>query len=123
MKGKIWEEKIGFAKHVDGLFLADEPESGSMYEECPSSYTLVNQVSVPKTDKISSNVDLILLWHRRLGHPNFLYLKKLKPDLFINVNVDCLKCEICLFAKQTRVLYPAKAYKESKPFNLIHSDI
>ncbi|KAK8359489.1 hypothetical protein V6Z12_A04G098800 [Gossypium hirsutum] len=41
-----------------------------------------------------SKEDTIMLWHRRLGHPNFLYLKKHLLLLFRNKNVDSLKCEI-----------------------------
>lgn len=33
------------------------------------------------------------------------------------------QCEHCVFAKQFRSYYPSHAYKPSKPFHLIHSDI
>lgn len=64
-----------------------------------------------------------MLWHFRLGHPNFMYLAKLFPELFINKKPQFYQCEICQFAKHTRNVYPTVGYKPSKPFSLIHSDI
>lgn len=52
-----------------------------------------------------------------------MYLKCLKPDLFNGVNLDSLHFETCLFAKQTRIQYVPKVYKESSTFNLMHSDM
>lgn len=65
----------------------------------------------------------ILLWHDRLGHPNFLYLKRLVSKLFSSADVEKLICETCQLTKHTKHNYPAKAYKASTPFNLVHSDI
>lgn len=64
-----------------------------------------------------------MLWHYRLGHPNFLYLSKMFPSLFINKNPNSFCCEICQFAKHTRNSYSRLTYKPSKPFSLIHSDV
>ena len=64
-----------------------------------------------------------MLWQHRLGHPSFPYLKQLFPSLFIDKNVNSFVCEICQFAKHTRVSYPIQPYKPSNPFTLIHSDI
>lgn len=38
-----------------------------------------------------SQESIILLWHYRLGHPNFLYLKKLFMHLFNNINPNFLQ--------------------------------
>ncbi|KAK8273352.1 hypothetical protein V6Z12_D11G402000 [Gossypium hirsutum] len=67
--------------------------------------------------------DTIMLWHRRLGHPNFVYLKKHLPLLFRNKSINSLKCEICQLSKHTRVPYPLKPHIQSQPFSLIHSDL
>ena len=63
-----------------------------------------------------------MLWHYRLGHPNFLYLKKLFPTLF-NKNTFIYKCEICQLSKHTRTTYPQRPHKPSHPFSIIQSDV
>ena len=70
----------------------------------------------------TSKEDSIMLWHCRLGHPNFMYLKKLFPLLFLNKKISSLNCEVCQLSKHTRVPYPLKPYVQSQPFSLIHSD-
>ncbi|KAG8473962.1 hypothetical protein CXB51_033910 [Gossypium anomalum] len=71
----------------------------------------------------TSKEDSIMLWHRRLGHPNFMYLKKLFPLLFLNKKISSLNCEVCQLSKHTRLPYPLKPYVQSQPFSLIHSDL
>lgn len=63
-----------------------------------------------------------MLWHYRLGHPNFIYLKKMFPSLF-NKDSVFFKCEVCELAKHTKSHYSIQPYKPSKPFTLIHSDV
>ena len=64
-----------------------------------------------------------MLWHYRLGHPNFHYLRHLFPKLFINKNPSLFQCEICEFAKHRRTSFPTQPYKATKPFTVIHSDV
>ena len=64
-----------------------------------------------------------MLWHFRLGHPNFLYLQKLFPSLFIIKNQRHLQCEVCQFSKHTHSSYRALPYNASTPFAMIHSDV
>ena len=64
-----------------------------------------------------------MLWHFRLGHPNFLYLEKLFPALFKNKNPTSFKCDICQLAKHTCNSYPSQPYQMSHPFSMIHSDV
>ena len=44
----------------------------------------MEDVSIGHVHQIQSDVRerQIWLWHRRLGHPNFGYLKHLRPDFF-----------------------------------------
>ena len=37
----------------------------------------------------------IWLWHRRLGHASFSYLKKLFPSLFAKSDICSFRCDIC----------------------------
>ncbi|KAL0543454.1 hypothetical protein IC582_018550 [Cucumis melo] len=64
-----------------------------------------------------------MLWHFRLGHPNFTYRQHLFPHLFSKVDVSSLSCDVCIRAKQHRVSFPSQPYKPTQPFNLIHSDV
>lgn len=65
----------------------------------------------------------IWLWHRRLGHISFGYLKKLRPSLFSDCDVLDFKCDVCELAKSHKVSYPPSLNKCSEPFVVIHSDI
>lgn len=125
MKEKVLKEKIGYASLQDGLFLLHNLKSGcrEVFEGNSRVYSCMDKTTVPRINSMQSRIDLVLLWHKRLGHPNFLYLRKIRPELFNNIQLDWLKCETCMYAKQTRVSYPPKCYRESRPFNLIHSDI
>lgn len=63
------------------------------------------------------------LWHRRLGHPSFGYMKYLFPTLCSKLpNVD-FKCETCILAKSHRATYSLSSNKKDIPFSLIHSDV
>lgn len=63
----------------------------------------------------------VWLWHRRLGHLSFRYLKKLKPHLFSVISDS--KCHVCELAKNHRVSFSPSFNKSSIPFMTIHSDI
>ena len=104
---------IGNARECGGLYYLDED-------------TLDGQVSNLGCKSLSVSLSCesdIMLWHYRLGHPSFPYLKNLFPALFKNKDPSLFKCEICQLAKHHRVSYPSQPYKNSKPFYVIHSDI
>ena len=63
-----------------------------------------------------------MLCHYHLGHPNFVYLQKLFPSLFINKNPKFFQCEVCRFSKHSHTHY-IQPYMSSHPFSLIHSDV
>jgi hypothetical protein len=67
----------------------------------------------------------IWLWHHRLGHTSFGYLKKLFPSLFNDISdpSSSLKCNVCILAKSHRTSYPLSLNKSTKPYELIHSDV
>ncbi|CAL8995957.1 unnamed protein product, partial [Prunus brigantina] len=65
----------------------------------------------------------IWLWHRRLGHPSFGYLKRLFPSLFRSCDESSFKCETCILAKSHRTVFPLSDSKAAKPFDLVHSDV
>ena len=103
---------IGSAKEKDGLYYFDDgPDSSRQYQS-----TCLNSFSVSKDSDI-------MLWHYRLGHPSFQYLKYLFPNLFQNTNLSSFQCEVCQFAKHHRASFSSQPYKPTTPFTLIHSDI
>ena len=104
---------IGTAREFEGLYYMLHPTIESKQVQ-PAAYSLVSNSSV---------LDKIMLWHQRLGHPSFPYLKKLYPHLFINKNLDSFNCDICQLAKHTRVPFKSRPYSPSSPFSLIHSDL
>ncbi|CAL2241680.1 unnamed protein product [Prunus armeniaca] len=65
----------------------------------------------------------IWLWHRRLGHPSFGYLKRLFPSLFLSCDKSSFNCETCILVKSHRTVFPLSDSKAAKPFNLVHSDV
>ena len=71
----------------------------------------------------NSNDHEIMIWHFRLGHPSFPYLKKLLPLLFRNKNLESFHCEFYQLSKHCRNSYVSQPYKKSQPFSLIHSDL
>ncbi|KAM1242349.1 hypothetical protein ACFX2G_034710 [Malus domestica] len=75
---------------------------------------------------LSAKVDdrhQIWLWHRRLGHPSFSYMKHLFPSLFRTCRDSEFKCETCVMAKSYRASFPVSDSKATLPFDLIHFDV
>ena len=72
---------IGSAEMCSGLYLIKDHTSldrQTLNANCVSSKSQF-------LSKFLSNKDHdIMLWHFRLGHPNFMYLEKLFPSMFIN---------------------------------------
>ena len=58
----------------------------------------------------------IWLWHCRLGHPSFGYLKHVFPALFSGLSNLDFKWETCVLAKSHHVTYPLSLNKSQIPF-------
>ncbi|PKA63925.1 Retrovirus-related Pol polyprotein from transposon TNT 1-94 [Apostasia shenzhenica] len=110
---------IGSAEMHGGLYLLKENNLLGRQVH-PSSCVSVNLISNSVSVPVESQV---MLWHCRLGHPNFAYIEKLFPHLFINKKSNFYQCEVCQLAKHTRQVYSNLQYKPSHPFSVIHSDI
>jgi len=102
---------IGRARMIDGLYYFDEISSGNKKAQGFSSTS-----SIPVQDTI-------MLWHLRLGHPSFAYMKRLFPELFKGMDCSSFQCESCILAKNHCSTYLPKPYQASKPFYIIHSDV
>jgi GAG-pre-integrase domain len=67
----------------------------------------------------STKESLNNLWHCRMDHPSGRVLNKI---LYLsNLNSSC--CEVCNFAKQTKLPFSLSNNKSDKPFQLIHYDV
>jgi len=69
---------------------------------------------------VSNNKDDVMLWHLRLGHPSFKYLKTVFPKLFVGQDFSSFQCEICevvCWSGYHKSSFPAQTYKPSKPFS------
>ncbi|CAL5421419.1 unnamed protein product [Camellia sinensis] len=102
---------IGRARMLEGLYYFDEVLFSNKKAQ---SFNSTSSISIREK---------IMLWHYRLGHPSFLYLKHLFPELFKGIDCSSFHCESCIFAKFHRYTYLPKHYQASKPFYLIHSDV
>jgi hypothetical protein len=106
---------IGSAKESGGLYYFDIGSES----QSPSKPISINFESFFALN----NDDNVMLWHLRLGHPSFRYLKYLFPKLFHNKDLYLFNCEACEFAKHHRSSFQIQPYKPSKPFSVIHSDV
>jgi len=62
------------------------------------------------------------LWHRRLRHPSFGYLKILFRSLFTS-NTESIKCETCIREKNNRVTFHPNNNIVNSVLLLIHFDV
>ena len=104
-------KRIGSAKIIDGLYYFDGDSSINKKAQGLSSVSSTTMY------------EQIMLWHLRLGHPSFPYLKHLFPTLFRGLDFSSFYCESCCLSKSHRTTYLPKPYTSSKPFYLIHSDV
>ena len=103
---------LGYGIRRGNLYYLELTENGGM------KFIQANQTSSKETTQ-----ETIWLWHRRLGHLSFGYLRKLKPHLFSTVNDSTFQCDTCDLAKSHRIPYLPSLNKSSIPFAVIHSDV
>ncbi|KAJ9691385.1 hypothetical protein PVL29_013539 [Vitis rotundifolia] len=102
---------IGSARMINGLYYFKDNLPSNKIAQGLSS---ISSLSVR---------DQIMVWHCRLGHPSFSYLKHLFAVLFQKVDPLSFQCKSCLLAKSQRKTYIPKPYYASKPFYLFHNDV
>ncbi|KAH9103769.1 hypothetical protein AeMF1_019974, partial [Aphanomyces euteiches] len=73
------------------------------------------------SDSRLSNQDLVLLWHRRLGHPGHGAIDRLIKDhpelqVFKPRQLKDLLCETCAYAKSRRSPFNSSAFSVRVPF-------
>ena len=85
------------------------------YLEMSSTNTGKLSPALVADSSIKKGKSEIWLWHRRLGHVSFGYLKKLFPSLFLKFDVCNFKCDVCELSKNHRTTFTLYAFlgKES----------
>ena len=77
--GKI----IGNAEFSTDLYLLNVKDS-PFNPKCRTLSSQCRSISSVQSVSHSNKDSAVMLWHYCLGHPNFFYLKRLFPSLFIN---------------------------------------
>ncbi|CAN1225967.1 Retrovirus-related Pol polyprotein from transposon TNT 1-94, partial [Linum grandiflorum] len=106
---------LGSGEACDGLYILKGAEH--------TKENLADSKSAHVVASLDSSMDPVVLWHYRLGHPSFMYLERLFPDLFNKRSAKLFECEVCQLAKHTRTVYSGVGYQPTKPFAIVHSDI
>ena len=110
-----------FQDQISGRVIGSAKESSRLYYFLESISPSNKQHTALRCSTSLTRRQKIFLLHCRLGHPNFMYLKRLFPLLF--KNNDHFECDVCLIAKHKRISFPLRPYQPSHPFFLIHSDL
>jgi transposase InsO family protein len=100
-------ETLGRGSKRDGLYYLDSV-LGTAYST--------------KSDSVKLR-EKVWLWHKRLGHPSFGYMRKLSPTLFSDLDNENFVCETCIKAKSHRTTYHLSTNKCLHPFDLVHTDV
>ncbi|KAI5353010.1 hypothetical protein L3X38_005902 [Prunus dulcis] len=75
------------------------------------------------THSFDSKQKQIWLWHSRLGHPFFSYMKHPIQDLFSGFKDSDFTCDTCILAKSRSVPYQLSTNMYTTSFTLIHFDV
>ena len=102
---------IGTTQHNRVLYLLDDD----------TSFSSISRTRLLPSHLTTSEKDY-MLWHFRLGHTNFQYMKHLFTHLFSKVD-GSLACDVCIKSKQHRISFPSQPYKSTQTFTLVHIDV
>ena len=84
---------IGSARLIDNLYYFDD----NQFKNKQARGFIGSVCSIPLHDQI-------MLWHNKLGHPSFFYLKHLFPGLFKGLDCTSFDSETCFSAKSHAIL-------------------
>ena len=116
---KVFFESDKIVMTKNGVFVGKGYCSGELFK--------LNVLDVIMNENVSSSaylVDSSDLWHARLGHVNFSYIKKMRESgLLPKIHLSNDKCEVCVEAKSTKKTCKQILNREAEPLSLIHSDL
>lgn len=78
---------------------------------CMTEVKCSNETNEPTNNELN--------WHRKLGHPSYDSMKKVK-EFIGGFVVPKEKCKICMLAKSTRESYKSKGNRQENVLELIH---
>ena len=110
-----------FQDQILGRVIGSAKESPGLYYFLQSTSPSNKQHTALSCSTSLTKSQIFFLLHCRLGHPNFMYLKRLFPLLL--KNNGHFECDVCQIAKHKRIPFPLRPYQPSQPFFLIHSDL
>lgn len=110
-----------FQDQITGRMIGHAKEHSGLYYFSGTSSSLIHSTAAVSTTTTLSRHQKIMLLHRRLGHPNFVYLRQLFPKLFRNN--ESFHCTVCQVSKHQRIPFVSQSYCPSHPFALVHSDV
>ena len=95
---------------------------------CNQGLFILNVLEIINGNTSSSvyMLDSLDLWHGRLGHVNYSYLKRMKQLGLLNimsVPYDQEKCQVCVESKSTKKTCKSIQKRETELLELIHSDL
>lgn len=106
---------------VNGIVVGQGKRIGRLYwinfEKRSSSCNSARSVSDEQMNR---------LWHRRLGHLNIQYVRKLKSmstGLDKDLTDQLSSCDVCAQAKMTRLPFSGERKRADKPLARVHTDI
>nr|GEU95199.1 reverse transcriptase [Tanacetum cinerariifolium] len=124
----------GRVKFGNSLMVAIMGKGSVLFDVKNGDQRLLNEVYFIPNLKSHSTCLLVTqdepawVWHTRLGHVNFHYLRRLaEKNMASGVPLIChlnKVCEGCVLAKQTRIPFPEQAvFQAKKPLELVHADL
>ena len=68
-----------------------------------------------------------MLWHYRLGHPSYEYLKHLQKTIKeiekVKFDISIRDCEICILSKMEKVPFKNERIRAINALQIVHADI
>ncbi|KAI5323875.1 hypothetical protein L3X38_032948 [Prunus dulcis] len=121
----FWSNHCVFQDILTGTTIGCGTWRGKLYhlDWAPDSEVNGGQAFITSGSRPEGERDKIWLWHKRLGHASFGYLKKLFPSLFSSLDVSSFQCDTCELAQCHHVPFPLSSNQSLVPFSLVHSDV
>ena len=114
--------------HVNTEFLLlykDQLKVPLLWDDNLLKMTAVVNTTQSSANNVISNINAAT-WHKRLGHPSFFYMQKLRDDPLSKVKFtdttlpDCLICRLC---KGKRLPHSKKASRSNEILERVHIDL
>ncbi|XP_061367751.1 uncharacterized protein LOC133310779 [Gastrolobium bilobum] len=122
---KYTKETIGLAEEREGLYVLVtkimKQNPSAFDSHSISQHSSSNNASYCNNSSLENNGSV--LWHYRLGHLSHSVMKTMyKKFPFLSMKDDS-PCDICHFAKQSKLPFPSSTTTTEKPLQVLHADI